>query len=109
MTAREEVVAWLAGRLERPAADLQDGFDVVADHGWPDADDLDALLANFVRDFRVRDERFDFRHAGPAVLRPLAWLGWRLFRYPTIRIGRLTVGDMVRIAGTGAWDRSIGV
>ena len=107
----ERVVAFLAEFLELPAAELHDGFDVVADFDWSRRDDEDygLLFELFIERFEVRDERFEFgeRYRGPLVLRPIAWLRWRLLGYPKVAFSRMTVGDLVRMAERGTWDPSV--
>lgn len=111
MSRRDEVVAWLADFLERPESELHDDFDVVSDHDWSgyDPEDYGFLFEDFIHRFSVRDARFDFaaQYRGPAWRRPLAWLRWRLVDYPSVVVERMTVADMVRMAETGTWDRSV--
>lgn len=111
MSRRAEVVAWLAELLERPESDLHDDFDVVSDHDWSqaDPDDYGFVFEDLIRRFGIHDQRFDFgRHyRGPRLWRPFAWYWWRVFRYPAVVIERMTVADMVRMADSGVWDRSV--
>ena len=83
---RVQVIEFLAGFLDLPTSSLDDRFDVVNDFDWSQWDDEDygLLFEQFMERFAVRDARFDFggRYRGPLILKPLAWLWWRLFHYP---------------------------
>lgn len=108
---RVQVIEFLAGFLDLPTSSLDDRFDVVNDFDWSQWDDEDygLLFEQFMERFAVRDARFDFggRYRGPLILKPLAWLWWRLFRYPRVVFDRMTVEDLVRMAERGEWDSSL--
>jgi hypothetical protein len=108
---RIAVIELLADYLERPAAELHDGFDVVNDFDWSrhDDDDVGLLFELFMDRFEVRDTRFEFgeHYRGPSLLRPVAWLHWRLLKYPTVVFSRMTVGNLVSMAERKTWDRSL--
>ena len=111
MTRRAEVEAWLADLLEVPRSTLHDDFDVVGDHDWSGShpDDYGFVFEDFVHRFGIYDARFDFdRHyRGARWRRPFAWYWWRVFRYPTVVVERMTVADLVRMADSGVWDRRV--
>ena len=108
---RMQVVAFLADFLERPPGEFHDELDLVNDLDWSRWDDEDygLLFELFIERFEVRDPRFDFgaRDRGPRLLKPLAWLRWRLFAYPRVAFDRITVADLVRMAERGEWDTSL--
>ena len=111
LSKREAVVAFLADFLEIGPAELHDEFDLVKDFDWSSWDDEDygLLFERFVERFNVRDARFEFgeRYRGPLILKPLAWLRWRLSQYPRVAFSRITAGDLVRMAERSEWDSSV--
>lgn len=101
MTKAQAVRSFVEGYFMQPSLESIYVFDE-RNLRYAGEDDVAHFLSDFMRHFHVKCRRFEFRHStGLPLLKTLRFLHWRLKKYPSIEVNKLTLDDLIEMAELG--------